>query len=94
MKLALKITTVAMLLISCGSSIPESSNATQELPTIFPDYSDITIPSNIAPMNFRILEQGEKFLTVFTSGNTRITVKGDMAVIKRKDWQKLKSYFD
>ena len=91
MKLALKITTVAMLLISCGSSIPESSNATQELPTIFPDYSDITIPSNRAPMNFRILEQGEKFLTVFTSGNTRIAVKGDMAVIKRKDWQKLKS---
>jgi len=31
-------------------------------PFIEPDYSGVTIPSNIAPMNFKILEDGESFI--------------------------------
>ncbi|MDF1576125.1 MAG: hypothetical protein P1P86_13135 [Bacteroidales bacterium] len=30
-------------------------------PRIFPDYKDITIPLNIAPLNFRVEEDGERF---------------------------------
>jgi hypothetical protein len=31
-------------------------------PFIEPDYSGVTIPSDIAPMNFKILEDGESFI--------------------------------
>ena len=85
MKHALIHTLAALLLISCGAEIPGSSSETQSLPSIFPDYTNITIPSNIAPMNFRIQEPGEKFLTVFTSGSTQVSVKGDIASLKEKD---------
>jgi hypothetical protein len=33
-------------------------------PGINPDYSDIVIPANIAPINFRILEQGQQYFTM------------------------------
>lgn len=91
MKRALIHTVAALLLISCGTGMPGSSDEKQSLPSIFPDYTGITIPANIAPMNFRILEKGEKFLTVFSSGNTRVSVKGDVAALKEKDWKRLKN---
>jgi hypothetical protein len=30
-------------------------------PNIAPDYSGVTIPHNIAPLNFRILEKGQSY---------------------------------
>jgi hypothetical protein len=40
-----------------GSAVPLRKN-----PSIDPDYTSLVIPPNIAPMNFRILEEGEDFL--------------------------------
>ena len=37
------------LIASCGRYDPAISN---ELPPVWPDYTDVTIPSGIAPMNF------------------------------------------
>lgn len=34
-----------------------------ECPVLFPDYSSVTFPSNIAPPNFQIQEEGEAFQT-------------------------------
>ena len=48
------------LLSSCAShpDVPGSSKAAKCLPAIFPDYCNVTIPCNIAPMNF-MLPAGE-----------------------------------
>ena len=45
-----------LLLASCAShpDVPGSSKGTKCLPAIFPDYCDVTIPYNIAPMNFML----------------------------------------
>ena len=37
-------------------------------PEISPDYSDILIPANIAPLNFRILEQGQQYFVKIHAG--------------------------
>ncbi len=48
---------VAMLLLSsCASNpdVPSSSKEAKCLPAIFPDYCNVTIPYNIAPLNFML----------------------------------------
>lgn len=43
----------AMVLCGCTSK-PHDEIMIDELPPIFPDYVDVTIPSNIAPLNFLV----------------------------------------
>lgn len=45
-----------ILLTSCvhHPDVPSSSNASQTLPPIYPDYCNVTIPCNIAPLNFML----------------------------------------
>jgi hypothetical protein len=40
-------------------------------PRISPDYSDIVIPANIAPINFRILEQGQQYFVKVRAGSDK-----------------------
>ena len=65
-----------MLLASCA---PTHENAEQvdHLPNMYPDYADITIPVNIAPLNFMIRDKNLQSIEVVatikdgnTSGNT------------------------
>lgn len=37
------------------ASVPDSFSETSEKPQLFPDYTDVTCPVNIAPLNFSIL---------------------------------------
>ena len=57
MKIILKLTYLLVLLLatSCSNNVetPLMSNA---LPPIFPDYIGVTIPAEIAPMNFDIAQ--------------------------------------
>ncbi len=50
------LTLVALLLSSCNGhpDVPASSKDVQSLPDIFPDYCDVTVPCNIAPLNFML----------------------------------------
>ena len=45
-----------LLLASCASrpDVPSSSKETKRLPAIFPDYCNVTVPYNIAPLNFML----------------------------------------
>ena len=47
---------VLSLLSSCVNhpDVPSSSKAAKCLPAIFPDYCNVTVPSNIAPLNFML----------------------------------------
>ena len=48
---------VAMLFLSsCANhpDVPSSSKKTKSLPAIFPDYCNVTVPYNIAPLNFML----------------------------------------
>ena len=45
-----------LLLSSCAGhpDVPSSSKEAKSLPAIFPDYCNVTIPYNIAPLNFML----------------------------------------
>ncbi len=46
-------------------------------PEMFPDYRDVTIPYNIAPMNFEVLEEGEWAVVVEASGERHVVHADD-----------------
>jgi hypothetical protein len=50
------IAVATLLLSSCAShpDVPSSSKNTKSLPAIFPDYCNVTVPYNIAPLNFML----------------------------------------
>ena len=50
---------------SCGPAI------------IYPDYKDVTVPANVAPLNFHYAVRGaEKAVTVFSIGDKTVKIKG------------------
>lgn len=61
---------VALLVFSaCGKEPNGDIPVTETLPVLEPDYSDVTIPPNIAPLNFNIKEPGKIFFVKFTSAS-------------------------
>ena len=54
---------IFLLILLIGSCKTEIKNFTEaaRVPAIFPDYTGITIPPNIAPLNFKINEPGTDF---------------------------------
>jgi dipeptidyl aminopeptidase/acylaminoacyl peptidase len=61
-------------------------------PSIEPDYLSVTIPPNIAPMNFVIMEKGTKFMIKATSPNgTTLTLKSSDGSVcfPPGDWKRL-----
>ena len=67
----------ALLICSC-SGLKEPAKTADSLPIIFPDYTGVTIPCNIAPMNFMV-EDAEKIQAEFSVGGTSL-----LQVIGRK----------
>ena len=67
---------IALLsIVSCENESITISNQLSESPNIFPDYKDITIPYNIAPMNFSYL--GDEECALFVSeAESETCIKG------------------
>ena len=62
--------------------------ATQDaLPPIYPDYCDVTIPENIAPLNFLIREDCEAIEV--KAGELTLNASGNEAVFDIDDWKEL-----
>ena len=61
-------------------------------PRIEPDYSDLVIPPNIAPLNFIVQEKGERFVVeIYTDGDSAIRIESTSPKIQipLKPWQSL-----
>jgi hypothetical protein len=52
---------VSLILLSCSGPGTNYTEMKRE-PMISPDYSGITIPPNIAPLNFKINEKADNYL--------------------------------
>jgi hypothetical protein len=49
------------MLPGCDTKKAEQAVETGAYPRLFPDYTDLTVPCNLAPLNFRIEEAGQRF---------------------------------
>jgi hypothetical protein len=78
-------------LTSCSSDI-KNAHETNRVASIYPDYYDLILPPNIAPLNFIINEQGTKFRIEISgeNGNPILMQQNSTATeIPIKKWKKL-----
>lgn len=81
-----------LLIIRCNSGYENRSENQNRKPTIFPDYTNLVIPCNIAPLNFIINESGNKYIVKFTSNNDKgfiIKSNSQKIIIPEKKWKSL-----
>ena len=68
------VITGAVLSLSC-SRPGNDLEVIDSLPAIFPDYCDVVIPVNIAPLNFKIVDDPEKAEVLIEGANERIKIQ-------------------
>lgn len=94
MKLINIVFTVVLLLLmaACNSAPDTNISVIKSKLNIDPEYSGITVPFNIAPLNFLIEEEGESFFVKIVAENgTSISLssKNGIITIPKKKWKKL-----
>ena len=74
--------------ISCVS--PRDCSEIEEEASIYPDYSGVVLPPNISPLDFRIQNEGNKFVTTITGEKGgQIVSKGREVKLPLKKWKAL-----
>lgn len=76
----------ALLLVGCTVAIPDQYTEVDALPVIYPKYSNITIPYNIAPLNVAYEMKGMDFVTELKVDEQSLVVKGKQTDWKIKQW--------
>jgi hypothetical protein len=79
-------------LYSCGNKPHGDISISELAPKLEPDYSDVTIPPNIAPLNFMIKEKGNAFFVKFSSGGGsgfELTSGSGKIHIPQRKWKKM-----
>ncbi len=83
---------VVFLLVSACSNPVEIVKTNNELPRIFPDYIGVTIPSNIAPLNFKLMDATNKVQAAIFEANSikfEVRAKNGQFQIPGLRWEKL-----
>lgn len=83
-----------LLLSSCGNhpDVPSSAKEVKSLPEIFPDYCNVTVPCNIAPLNFMLPadEYGACVARISTpDGQQQTYGKGVKVQIPEDEWHSM-----
>jgi hypothetical protein len=90
--LSLPVVFVVFFFAGCKTVPSDDIREFWREPSIEPDYSDVTIPPNIAPLNFKINENGYTFWIKVTSPNgMQVTITSSEGIIRfpEKLWRKL-----
>lgn len=79
------------ILMACNTNLPTDYKHTDNEVDIFPDYQNITIPCNIAPLNFRINDTANHFIINIKADNgfclTQKSNDGKF-IWKERQWRK------
>lgn len=75
---------------SCSHQV-ENAQRVNEMPDIFPDYVDVTIPVGIAPMNFGVEDMDAQCVDVVARGSKggEMHVQGEYADFDVEEWHQL-----
>lgn len=70
-------------------AVPDSYKQSPKLPAIFPDYTEVTVPPNIAPLNFKVLVGSDQCVARITDadGKARTYGKGKDICIDEDEWR-------
>lgn len=78
----------AIALASCQQAqVPTQYTDNNRLPQIYPDYTDVTIPVNIAPLTMELQQKAEDMVVRYAGGGEEIVCGGDKAQPDIDDWK-------
>ena len=81
---------ISLLLSSCSENIPENAVSQNTNAVVYPDYTGLVLPCNIAPLNFNIEEEADNYITVTHSSKGKKLIAGGKKVqFSIKQWKKL-----
>ena len=77
-------------LTSC-TSVPENTVQVNQLPQIFPDYVGVTVPADIAPLDFNMVDDAIDAVDVVVKGSKagELHANGDYADFDVNEWHLL-----
>lgn len=79
----------SLLLFACSPS-NQIDRQTQQLPSLLPDYADVTVPCNIAPLNFTLPEIQDGFVRVCgRHEEIDFRIRQHEVSFPLRDWQRL-----
>ena len=77
-------------MVACHSaSVPENYTKSDSLPDIYPDYIDVTIPVNIAPLTFMINGEADEIVARLTFDTKEMVLGGKKIQPKVDEWHDL-----
>ena len=81
---------VSVSLLSCSSG-PDNPTLASQLPEIYPDYIGVTIPADIAPLNFNFADEAIDRMDVTVKGDKggELHVSGEWADFDIDEWHAL-----
>ena len=81
---------ISILVLSCADT-PTDVTKVEQLPKIYPDYIGVTIPSDIAPLNFNYADDDIDCLYVVVKGSKggELCANGEWADFDIDDWHSL-----
>lgn len=81
---------ILFTMFACQTKIPTDFKLAMRPSAITPDYSDLSIPVNIAPLNFVIDEKGEEYMArLYNRQGDQLIAKGHLIDWDVKKWHKL-----
>ena len=89
MKKLFVIIAAAVVFAACGNQIPSTFSKSEELPCIYPDYANVTIPVNIAALTFETEGKGDGIVARLTVGEDEVVCGGTKIQPDADDWKRL-----
>ncbi|MCY1719485.1 hypothetical protein OU798_03980 [Prolixibacteraceae bacterium Z1-6] len=87
------ISIILLVILAACTDVPDGEISIAGRPAkIYPDYSNLTIPINIAPLNFQVEEKGEAFyVKIKDEKGNELTVSSNNGVFQfsEKKWKQL-----
>ena len=77
------------LMAACGAQIPDEFSESKELPAIYPDYTNVTVPVNIAPLTFEMDGNASEVVARLTAGDEELICGGKKVQPDANDWHRL-----
>lgn len=80
---------VCLLLTACSQQLPSEFTKSDQLPKTYPDYVDVTVPVNIAPLTFEMDDESEEMAVRYSFGEEEIICRGTKSQPDISDWKQL-----
>ena len=87
-KILLLIGFCCLMAVACGPKIPAAYTDSDASPRIYPDYREVTIPVNIAPLTFELDEEADEMVARYKVGDQEI-VCADKMQPDMDDWRSM-----